>query len=347
LLFSPARSALIPQLAPPERLLQVNAVFWGLGVVGTLSGFLLTGWYFDYRTWQESFYTNSLAYAAAGILLLPVLWMYRSWARAHSEPSAKEPDPRPRPTVAGSIREVVVAIRDGIKLIHGNRTIAVSLIAQAGVFAFGGVIYVIGISHLQEVFPPGKTIYLSVVSICFLGGLLLGSWVASFFRTRTTPQRTIAVASLLSGVAVVGIGRTDTVIPMSIWSAVIGLATSPVFIFTETLLQTYSPDEFRGRVFATREVMIKAAFLAASVIATAVNTLVSKGTILTALGLFLALLGVLLERMKWLVIQSGTEGLHNERRRENAPGNVRPTDQHRNQRPSDGETGSRDRGSDR
>jgi hypothetical protein len=54
--------------------------------------------------------------------------------------------------------------------------------------------------------------------------------------------------------------------------------------------------------------MIKAAFLAASVVATGVNALVSKPTILTAVGLFLALLGVLLERMKWLDIQSGNEG---------------------------------------
>jgi MFS family permease len=308
LLFSPARSALIPQLAPRDRLLQVNAAFWGLGVVGTLSGFLLTGWYFDYRTWQESFYTDAAGYAVAGILLLPLLWLHRPAARTGVDATAEKKGPRRRPTVVGSVREVVVAIRDGVRLIHRSRTIAVCLIAQSGVFAFGGVIYVIGISHVQEVFPAGRTIYLSVVAICFLGGLLLGSWIASFFRNRTTPQRTIAVASLLSGVAVVGIGRTDTVIPMSIWSAVIGLATSPVFIFTETLLQKFSPDEYRGRVFSTREIMIKAAFLAASVVATGINALVSKAVILTALGLFLALLGVLLERMRWLDIQSGTEG---------------------------------------
>jgi len=34
---------------------------------------------------------------------------------------------------------------------------------------------------------------------------------------------------------------------------------------------------------------------------------VPKAAILTALGLFLALLGVLLERMKWLDVQPGNE----------------------------------------
>jgi MFS family permease len=308
LLFSPARSALIPQLARPEKLVQVNAVFWGLGVVGTLGGFLLTGWFFDYRSWHDSFYADALGYATAGVLMLPVLWLLRSGADGGGDVPADQKPRRQRPSVAESVREVASAIGEGVRLIHQNKTIAVSLIAQSGVFAFGGVIYVIGIAHVQEVFPAGKTIYLSIVTSCFLAGLLLGSWIASFFRNRTTSQRTIAVAAMLSGVAVVGVGRTDTVIPMSIWTAVIGLATSPVFIFTETLLQKYSPDDFRGRVFATREVMIKAAFLAASVVATGVNALVSKPTILTAVGLFLALLGVLLERMKWLDIQSGNEG---------------------------------------
>jgi ENTS family enterobactin (siderophore) exporter len=207
-----------------------------------------------------------------------------------------------------SIREVAGSIQDGFRLIRQNNIIAISLIAQSCVFGIGGIIYVIGLSHIQEVFPPGKTIYLSVVSVCLLVGLLLGSWIAGYFRNRTTSARTIAVASLVSGVAVVGVGRTDTLIPMCIWTAIIGLATSPVFIFTETLLQRHSPDNFRGRVFATREVMIKAAFLATSAVATGINTIVSKSVILMAVGLFLALLGVLLERMKWLDIQTGSEG---------------------------------------
>ncbi|MGD8414029.1 MAG: MFS transporter [Candidatus Latescibacterota bacterium] len=308
LLFSPARSALIPQLTTPDRLLQVNAVFWGLAMVGTLGGFALTGWFFDYHSWEDSFVANAISYAAAGAIMLPVLGLLRSANGAGSAKSTGSGSPRPRPTIIESIREVALAIRDGVELIRRNRTIAVSLTTQSGVFAFGGVIYVIGISHIQQVFPPGKTIYLSAVATSFLVGLLLGAWIAGYFRNRTTSQRTIAVATLLSGVAVVGIGRTDTVVPMSIWAAVVGLAASPVYIFTETLLQEQSPANFRGRVFAAREVMIKTAFLLASAVATALNTVVPKGPILAGLGLFLALLGVLLERMRWLDVHSSSEG---------------------------------------
>ena len=52
-----------------------------------------------------------------------------------------------------------------------------------------------------------------------------------------------------------------------------------------------------------REALIKAAFIAAAALATLVNTFVSKSAILVALGLFLALLGVILERTQWLRLE--------------------------------------------
>jgi len=90
---------------------------------------------------------------------------------------------------------------------------------------------------------------------------------------------------------------------MCIWACVLGISISPVFIVTETLMQSASPRQFTGRVFAAREALIKAAFIAAAALATLVNTFVSKGSILVALGLFLALLGVILERTQWLRLE--------------------------------------------
>jgi protein-S-isoprenylcysteine O-methyltransferase Ste14 len=90
---------------------------------------------------------------------------------------------------------------------------------------------------------------------------------------------------------------------MCIWAAVLGISISPVFIVTETLMQRASPRQFTGRVFAAREALIKAAFIAAAALATLVNTFVSKPAILVGLGLFLALLGVILERTQWLRLE--------------------------------------------
>jgi MFS family permease len=37
LVFAPARSALLPEVVPAERFLGVNALFWTLGIIGTLT----------------------------------------------------------------------------------------------------------------------------------------------------------------------------------------------------------------------------------------------------------------------------------------------------------------------
>jgi MFS family permease len=231
-----------------------------------------------------------------------VMFFHRIQPRSPRRPA------RRRPSIPESVREVTRSIVEGVVLIRQRQHIGVWLITQSALFALGGFIYVIAISRIQELFPPGRTIYLSVVTTCFLVGLLVGSWIAGAYKDRTASQRTIAVATLLTGVSIVGIGRTETIVPMSVWAALLGLAISPVFILTETLLQSHIPEEFRGRVFSTREVMIKAAFLAVAVIATAANAVVSKPTLLVSVGLFLALLGVVLERTKWLKIRKDPKG---------------------------------------
>jgi hypothetical protein len=90
---------------------------------------------------------------------------------------------------------------------------------------------------------------------------------------------------------------------MAIWAGLLGTALSPVFIVTETMMQNHSPRQFTGRVFAAREALIKAAYIATAILATLSNAFVSKVAILVGLGLFLALLGVILERSQWLKLE--------------------------------------------
>jgi MFS family permease len=290
LMFAPARSALLPEVVPPHRLLAVNAVFWTLGIVGTLLGFLGGGWLFDFFSWQTGFYANSVAYAAAAVLMLPI-------ALTHRPPTGAPASSRaPRENIAFFARSV----SDAVALLRQSRELRTSLSVQAALFAVGGSMGVVGIARVQEVAPAGRALFLSQVGSALILGLILGALLAGWFRDRTLPERTVSVGALLSGVAIAGMGRAETLLPMCIWSGVLGASISPVFIVTETLMQHQSPRQFTGRVFAAREALIKAAYIAAAVVVTAVNSFVSKGAILVGLGLFLALLGVILERSQWL-----------------------------------------------
>jgi len=293
LVFAPARSALLPEVVPAERLLGVNALFWTLGIIGTLLGFVGGGWIFDYFSWHSSFYATAVVYAGAAILMLPLVV-------SHRPVSTVTPLPRdPRHGIAVLAR----SMRDALDLLRQSRELRASLSTQAGLFAVGGVMSVIGISRVHEVVQSGRALFLSEVGSALILGLVLGALLAGWFRERTLPERTVSVGALLAGVAIAGMGRAISPLPMCIWACVLGISISPVFIVTETLMQSASPRQFTGRVFAAREALIKAAFIAAAALATLVNTFVSKGSILVALGLFLALLGVILERTQWLRLE--------------------------------------------
>ncbi len=294
LVFAPTRSALLPEIVPHERLLSVNAVFWALGIGGTLAGFLVGGWLFDYHSWITSFYTDALLYVAAAVLMVPIVFAHRPALQAVRIPD----DP-----VRSEFRLFTRSISDAVNLLRQSRDIRASLVAQAGLFAVGGALSIVGIARIQEVSPPGKTLFLSQVGAAFIVGLILGSAIIGMFRNRVIADRTVSVGTLLCGVAIAGLGRAESLIPMGIWAVLLGGALSPVFIVTETLMQSQSPPQFTGRVFAAREALIKATYIATAIIATVINAFVSKTAILVGLGLFLALFGVILERTQWLKVE--------------------------------------------
>lgn len=294
LVFAPTRSALLPEIVAPHRLLSANAVFWALGIGGTLTGFLVGGWLFDYHSWMTAFYTTAVLYVVAASLMVPIVI-------AHRPPPS--PVQIPDDPVRHEVRFFTRSIADAIQLLRQSRELRATLLTQSGLFAVGGVLSVIAIARIQEVSPAGKTLYLSQIGTAFIGGLILGSAVIGLFRGRVLADRTVSVGTLLCGVAVAGMGRTEGLLPMAIWSGLLGTALSPVFIVTETLMQKHSPRQFTGRVFAAREALIKAAYIATAILATLSNAFLSKAAILVGLGLFLAMLGVILERSQWLKLE--------------------------------------------
>jgi MFS family permease len=289
LLFAPARSAFLPEVVEPKRLLGANAAFWTLGVVGTLVGFVGGGWLFESFSWQVAFHADALAYVAAAALMLPLVFRRRS-TRARIE--------------RVSPREACVflraSLRDVVALMRESPALRASLTAQTGLFAVGGILSISAVARIQGLSPDANAQFLSYVGAAFIGGLIVGAFVALPFRDTRLPERTVSVGALVGGVAIAGVGRTESLAAMCVWAAILGASISPVFVVTETLMQRVSPAGMMGRVFAAREAMIKAAYIAAAVIATALDAVVGKTSLLVGMGLFLALLGVILERTRWL-----------------------------------------------
>lgn len=305
LLFAPAKSAAIPEYFGSLNLLRINAVLWGLGIVGTIGGFLLGGWFFDYVSWETSFYCDGLSYLVSTVFLVPLFFL----ASRHGAPPAQRPaasnEHGPKPRTPGQIfgvASLIASVRDGLALIGTNRQVAYCLIAQTALFVVLGALYVVGVARLQEVLPPEKTIYLSAVATAGTVGLLVGSGLAAIAQRWFSSNRVIAHSALLLAAALIGVSRVHDLVPLMMWTFLLGLAISPVTIVTETLLQVHIPESFRGRVFAAREVLTKTAFLAASLLATLLTIVLVKALIIFLIGVLLAVAGVVLERKNYLAV---------------------------------------------
>ena len=170
LMFAPAKSAAIPEYFGSLNLLRINAVLWGLGIVGTIGGFLLGGWFFDYVSWEMSFFCDGLSYLVSTVFLVPLFFLVQK----HRSSSPTKPAMKPF-----GVASLLASIREGVALIGANREVTYCLVAQTSLFVVLGALYVVGIARLQEVLPPAKTIYLSAVATAGTIGLLVGSGLAA------------------------------------------------------------------------------------------------------------------------------------------------------------------------
>lgn len=287
--FSPTKSAIVPEVFGEKHLLQINAILWGTGIVGTFAGFLLGGWLFDFHSWRLSFYSDGVSYLISVVFLLPLLWI----ARRGERPSPGGGD-APRETPPARTVGLLASVRDGLSLIRGNRPVTFGLAVQTSLFASLGILYVIGLARVQSVLPAGKTIYLSVIASSGTLGLLAGSGLGIVMRRRLSVSPMVACSTVLFALTWIGVARTESFVPIIVWAFIMGVSMSPIFILTETLLQVETPRQFRGRVFSAREVLTRFSFLVTISIATLATAFISKELIMTCVGVVLAVSGVLL-----------------------------------------------------
>ncbi len=298
LLFAPAKSAAIPEYFGRLKLLRINAFLWGLGIVGTIGGFAVGGWLFDYKRWELSFYADAASYLVSVVFLLPMLGL---GVRPGNGPSSDGIPHGPVKTSATG-PALAAALRDALSLIRGDRRIAYGLAAQTALLGVFGVIYVAGIARIQEVLPAGRTIYLSAVATSGTVGLLAGSAAASVLHARMRPGRMISSCTVALGIALAGVSLVRGLPALMVWTFAMGLAFSPIMIITETMLQSDTPSPFRGRVFAAREVGVKMSFLVMSFLATLSAAVVDKALLILVTGVLLAVVGLWVERKDFLRI---------------------------------------------
>lgn len=279
LFFAPAKSALIPELVPADRLIRVNAILWSAGIVGMIGGFLGGGLIFDYVSWQACFYIDGATYAFSALLLTGIALRHR--AR--------------RTTVRTLHPGILVSIREGLTAIRRSAMIRQPIGVQSLIFFSAGGFSVPAVVLIRDTCPPG-TLGLGIAGVSLGLGMGIGSILANRVSEEHRMRFKCGMFVLLAPAAAVFASHRGYY-AIGAGSFCAGLASAPLFIIAESELQRRIGGRLRGIVFSFREILTRSLFVGAAFLLGTLSKYIHKGMLLTALGLFLATIGVI-----WLLV---------------------------------------------
>jgi 1-acyl-sn-glycerol-3-phosphate acyltransferase len=233
--FSPARTALMPNLVHPDQLLRANSMTNAAGTIASLVGFILGG---VLVAWHLSIamYVDAATFLVSGILLLAM-----KGRALHTRSSA------PR-------RGFVSDFADGIAYLRRHKR-ALQIIMLLFLFWCCGGIILNGLTGLvtskfhKDVHWFGY--FLGLVGI----GMMLGAASCSLARKGIPKEFGIGWAMILVGIFFFLFSVPRNWVVALVLLIVAAFFGAILLVSLDTLLQRIVPDFIRGRVMAVRDMI--------------------------------------------------------------------------------------------
>ncbi len=276
--FLPAKSAITPEVVPPEQLLAANAWLTGAGIAATAAGALGGGWIIDHSGWQTALYLNGATYLVSVVALLVI----RDRARSHAAD-------RPAMTLASYVSEV----REGWRVVRTNAPVGLALTALGAVWLGGGFVHVAGNQHIQRAASaPGMERLGVLMAVLGIGSGFSTWWLNT--RGKFASRALLLGAGLvLTGGGILAFAVSTRFAVFAIAAFFVGLAAAPAFMLTETLLQEGTEAGQRGRVFSARDFLMRLVFLVGVTLSAAITRLFGDSTALVVCAVLVSMAGAL------------------------------------------------------
>jgi MFS family permease len=276
-MFMPAKSAIVPEIVPVERLLAANSLLAGAGIIATGIGALAGGYIIDHFGWAVAMQLDAASYLISVGALAAV--GYR--AASHQ---ARLPDV----TLRSYAREVTA----GWLLVRRSRAVGVGLLALAAVWFAGGVMHVAGNQHIQTAASIPGMERLGALLFAIGVGSGAGAWWINTYGKRLPRARVLGVGLMCAGATLIPFALSSLFAVFIVVAVLIGLFAAPALVLTETVLQEGTALEHRARVFSARDFVMRLTLLVSVAFAASlVDRLDTTGAILVT-AVLLLLVGV-------------------------------------------------------
>jgi MFS family permease len=244
--FEPARNSVIPNIASSREVLVANTLSSATWSVNLLIGASIGGVVAAFFGRDAVFILNALSFLASALLIRGMRF---------SEPHAESAAPlRARDLVDFS------PVLQGIRYIRSHRTLLPTVFAKAGELMVGPswvIFTVLGASefalHRRGMNSAGQAMLgMSIL----LGGRAIGALAGPLVAARWAGYRDrrlrlgILFGYLIIAAGYGSLGATHSVWLASLCAMMAHAGGSTVWVFSTTLLQLHTEDQFRGRVFS-------------------------------------------------------------------------------------------------
>ena len=285
--FLPARSAVLPDMVPEDRLTEANSLVTLAGVAATIAGSLVGGVTVARFGWRVGFALDALTYFVSALALTQI----RVAPRAAREAPAVRGG-------AGAYRALWGDVWEGARVLARSRRAMGAVAATGLLWIAGGALHVaapIVLARRGGGIVAGVGTLLAAVAT----GMVAVSVALAARGGRASPWRRIALGLLGAGGALVLFARSShsgTDLALGFGA---GAFVALLLVTTEATLQESIGPEARARVFALRDftarfLVLASAGLAGLLLARGVvpaeSAILGAGVFLAAGGIALALL---------------------------------------------------------
>src|SRR6266702_1225736 len=252
--FVPAKSAIIPSLVGEKDLVAANSLdafsdsvtrLVGPGLGGVMLGLLGI-------TSVAFIDSGSYLFSAVMILLisLPATAPREAIIEGHRQTlsEAKGDKGYTQSTIRTTIGSIWREWLDGLQLVRKERLLAGLFIVTGILMINQGIINVLLVVFVKTVLHGDALVLGWLITAQGIGGLL-GAFLLGQVSKVVRPGYLIAFSFLIAGTLLLLIVNIPILLLALVLIAVIGITVIGFFVTTQTLLQSGTADEYRGRVF--------------------------------------------------------------------------------------------------
>ena len=287
-LYAPAEASAIPLIVKRSELLTANSIFSATLYSCFLLGFGMAGPLIHYFGINTLFGLGSLLLFTAFIL-------------AFAFPSIKAaPDEQGKKLISAIISKNMKDIKNigffeilkTIRLIRGKLAVLTSIVILGGVQMVIGILAVLMPAFLERSLQIKATdaSYIMVIPLglgIVLGGLILGRIGHKFVR-----RILVARAILMAGFLFILMGITTAQVVFIIGAFFLGVSMVTILVPSQTVLQENTPDQDRGKVFATLGVAMAGLSLIPVLMSGILADLFGVNAIFIGLGIIIIIIGL-------------------------------------------------------